>query len=74
MLYRGMYISAFIVVDTRAIPLATGDLLLLCPDGVWSLSIIAPASDPTQTAHALIQAALAGGGIDKVSALVVHVV
>jgi len=35
--------------------------------------LASPTGDPSHTAHALIQAALAGGGEDNVSALVARV-
>ena len=66
-------------VDTRAVPLAAGDTLLLCSDGLWEMVrdqqiaaiLTSPLFDPTHTAHALIQAALAGE--DNASAIVARV-
>ena len=68
-------------VDTCAVPLAADDTLLLCSDGLWEMVrdqqiaaiLTSPLFDPAHTAHALIQAALAGGGEDNVSAIVARV-
>jgi len=53
----------------------------LCSDGLWEMVrdqqiaaiLTASLPAPTDTAHALVQAALAGGGEDNVSAIVVQV-
>lgn len=79
LIYRFLGEKSNVVVDTSTVPLAAGDMLLLCSDGLWEMvrdpqiaAILAsPAPDPAQTAHALIQAALAGGGDDNISAIVV---
>jgi len=68
-------------VDTCAVPLAAGDILLLCSDGLWEMVrdrqiadvLTSPMPNPSRTAHALIQAALEGGGVDNVSAIVAKV-
>ncbi len=81
LIYRSLGEKATVEVDGSTVPLAAGDILLLCSDGLWEMvrgSQIAailsePASDPSRTAHALIEAALAGGGEDNVSAIVVQV-
>ena len=81
LIYRSLGEKATVEVDGSTVPLAAGDILLLCSDGLWEMvrgSQIAailsePASDPFRTAHALIEAALAGGGEDNVSAIVVKV-
>jgi serine/threonine protein phosphatase PrpC len=79
LIYRHLGEKASVEVDACALTLAAGDVLLLCSDGLWEMvrdpqiaAILAsPAPDPAQTAHALIQAALAGGGDDNISAIVV---
>jgi serine/threonine protein phosphatase PrpC len=80
-IYRHLGEKASLEVDTFAVPLANGDILLLCTDGLWEMVrdqqiaaiLTSPAPSPSQTAHALIQAALASGGEDNVSVLVVQV-
>jgi serine/threonine protein phosphatase PrpC len=81
LIYRSLGEKASVEVDGSPVPLAAGDILLLCSDGLWEMvrdpqvaAILSePASDASRTAHALIQAALAGGGEDNVSAIVVKV-
>ncbi len=81
LIYRSLGEKATMEVDGSTVPLAAGDILLLCSDGLWEMvrnpqiaAILSePASDPSRTAHALIEAALAGGGEDNVSAIVVKV-
>lgn len=80
-IYRSIGDEASVEPDTFEVPLAAGDTLLLCSDGLWEMvrdqqigSILAtPMSGPTQTARALIQAALDGGGDDNISAIVARV-
>ncbi len=81
LIYRCLGEKANVEVDTYTVPLAAGDILLLCSDGLWEMvrdqqiaALLASRTcDPTQTAHALIQAALTGGGVDNVSAIVIQV-
>jgi len=81
LIYRSLGEKAAVEVDGSTVPLAAGDILLLCSDGLWEMvrdpqiaAILSePEPDPSRTAHALIQAALAGGGEDNVSAIVVKV-
>ncbi len=72
-IYRSLGSGASVEVDASAIPLAAGDILLLCSDGLWEMvrnqQIAMLMTTPSDTAHALIQAALAGGGEDNVSAM-----
>jgi serine/threonine protein phosphatase PrpC len=80
-IYRSLGEKASVPVDAYTLPLAPGDILLLCSDGLWEMVrdpqiaaiLTAPMPTPSDTAHALIQAALAGGGVDNVSAIVVQV-
>ena len=68
-------------VDTHAVPLAAGDILLFCSDGLWEMVrdrqiaaiLTTPIPDPSHKAHRLVQAALAGGGVDNISVIVVQV-
>src|SRR6266702_5835844 len=81
LIYRFLGEKSTVEVDASTLPLAAGDILLLCSDGLWEMvrdrqiaSILtAPVSDPSRKAHALVQAALAGGGVDNVSVIVVQV-
>lgn len=80
-IYRCLGEKASVEVDACVVQLAAGDILLFCSDGLWEmvrdqqiatiLTSLMP--DPSQTAHALLQAALAGGGVDNVSVIVVQV-
>jgi serine/threonine protein phosphatase PrpC len=80
-IYRCLGEKSTVEVDTHTIPLAAGDILLLCSDGLWEMVrdqqieaiLTTPMPVSSATAHALIQAALAGGGADNVSAIVVQV-
>ncbi len=81
LIYRCLGEKLSVEVDTSMVPLAAGDMLLLCSDGLWEMvrdpqiaAILAsPTGDPSHTADAFIQAALAGGGEDNISALVARV-
>jgi serine/threonine protein phosphatase PrpC len=80
-IYRCLGEKSNVEVDTHTVALAAGDILLLCSDGLWEMVrgqqiatiLTTPMPNPSCTAHALIQAALAGGGADNVSAIVVQV-
>ena len=81
-IYRSLGSEASVEVDATAVQLAAGDSLLLCSDGLWEMvrdpqiaTIVTThiMSTPSDTAHALIQAALAGGGDDNVSVIVAQV-
>ncbi len=81
LIYRCLGEKASVEVDTHSVPLAAGDILLFCSDGLWEMVrdqqiaaiLTSPMPGPSHTAHALIQAALAGGGEDNVSVIVVQV-
>ena len=80
-IYRSLGEQARTEVDGDAVPLAAGDLLLVCSDGLWEMVrdqqiaaiLTTPRSHPSKTAHALVQAALAGGGEDNISVIVAQV-
>jgi len=80
-IYRSLGDKATVEVDGSAVPLAAGDLLLLCSDGLWEMVrdqqiaaiLTTHRPHPSKTAHALVQAALAGGGEDNVSVIVAQV-
>jgi serine/threonine protein phosphatase PrpC len=81
LIYRFLGEKSTVEVDASTVPLAAGDILLLCSDGLWEMvrdrqvaAILATSMpDPSRKAHALVQAALAGGGADNVSVIVVQV-
>lgn len=65
---------------TFQVPLADGDRLLLCSDGIDKhldeatiARILASSNDPAVVAQALIDAALAGGGSDNIAVVVIFV-
>ena len=64
--------------DQRRLALEPGDRLLLCSDGIWSvlaapqLDRLAAHGDPQAAAEALVAAALAAGGPDNATAVVVE--
>ncbi len=69
-----------IEVDVFVEPLRPGDILLLCSDGLWAMvrdpliqRILCTADDASLTGHALVEAALYGGGEDNVSVIVIQV-
>ena len=80
-IYRSLGEKTTVEVDVDALPLAAGDLLLLCSDGLWEMVrdqqiaaiLTTPMPHPTETAYDLVQAALAGGGEDNVSVIVAQV-
>ncbi len=80
-IYRSLGEKPTVEVDTFVVPLTDGDTLLLCSDGLWEMvhdpqiaSIVTNAQvDPSTMANRLVQAALAGGGADNVSVIVVRV-
>jgi serine/threonine protein phosphatase PrpC len=81
LIYRFLGEKPTVEVDTHAVQLATGDILLICSDGLWEMVrdrqiaaiLTMPIPDPSRKAHALVQAALEGGGVDNVSVIVVQV-
>jgi serine/threonine protein phosphatase PrpC len=80
-IYRNLGKNATVEVETHTLSLAAGDRLLLCSDGLWEIVrdpqiatiFMTPQPDPSATAQALVQAALAGGGTDNISAIVAQV-
>jgi len=79
-IYRSLGEKPVVDVDTFRVPLQPGDKIVLCSDGLWDMvrdpiieNVLNTVPDPTQTRHALIQAALNGGGEDNVSVIVVHI-
>lgn len=81
LIYRFLGEKSTVEVETSTISLAAGDILLLCSDGMWEMvrdqqiaaTLAASMQDPSRKAHALVQEALAGGGEDNISVIVVQV-
>jgi serine/threonine protein phosphatase PrpC len=81
-IYRCLGEKASVEVDACAVPLAAGDILLFCSDGLWEMVrdqqiaaiLTSSIPDPSHIAQALLQAALSGGGADNVSVIVVQVI
>lgn len=77
---RALGTDGDVTPDTTEVPLVPGDRLLLCSDGLTGMvtdeliaELLQQGDDPQETADALVLAALAGGGEDNVTAIVVHV-
>ncbi len=78
LIYRFLGEKSTVEVDAYTVPLAAGDIVLLCSDGLWEMVrdrqiaaiLTTPLQDSSREAHALVQAALAGGGVDNVSVIV----
>jgi len=76
--YRGLGDKTEVTVDWFVLPVQSGDLLLLCSDGLWEMVrdpqmaeiLTMYAASPTLASHALLRAALQAGGNDNVSLLV----
>ena len=79
-IYRCLGEKPVVEAYTSVVSLDAGDTLLLCSDGLWEMVrdpqiaaiLTSSTPDPSQTANALVQAALAGGGSDNVSVIVVQ--
>jgi serine/threonine protein phosphatase PrpC len=76
-IYRCVGSDENVDVDDFVVDLCRGDILLLCSDGLWEMvrdpaiaRILQQYQDPTRASAALIDAALRGGGVDNVSAIV----
>src|SRR5450755_630776 len=78
-IYRCLGEHASVEVDNFQVALQAEDVLVLCSDGMWEMVrddeiqhiIETSQSQPSQTCNMLIQAALAHGGADNVSVIVV---
>lgn len=75
---RAIGVAPTVEVDVAVLPLAAGDRLLLCSDGLTGCvsdadiaTMMAHSMDDRQTAQALIEAALAAGAPDNVSVIIV---
>lgn len=80
-LYRAVGIEATLRLDYTSHPLQVHDRFLLCSDGVHGplsdrsiADLLGRQSGPEETARSLVDAALAAGGDDNATALVVDIV
>lgn len=79
--YRGLGDKMDVTVDWFILPVQSGDLLLLCSDGLWEMVrdpqiaeiLQAYASSPVLASNTLLRAALQAGGNDNVSLLIARV-
>ena len=80
-IYRGLGDKTEVTVDWFILPVQSGDLLLLCSDGLWEMVrdpqiteiLAAYAQAPMMASNTLLRAALQSGGKDNVSLLVARV-
>jgi len=78
--YRSLGTGERVDVDWFIADLFMHDRLLLCSDGLWEMvrdreieRVLRQVGSPTQASEVLVQAALRGGGVDNVSAVVVAI-
>jgi serine/threonine protein phosphatase PrpC len=79
---RALGTDAEVEVDTLTLPLATGDVVLLCSDGLSAMVrddeivrvLESSGGDPHQAAEALVRAANAAGGDDNVTVVLFELV
>jgi serine/threonine protein phosphatase PrpC len=79
--YRGLGDKMDVTVDWFILPVQSGDLVLLCSDGLWEMVrdphiaeiLQTYASSPALASNTLLRAALQAGGSDNVGLLVVKV-
>jgi serine/threonine protein phosphatase PrpC len=80
-IYRSLGHHASTDLDRFILALQPEDILLLCSDGLWEMVrdaqieqvIASTLQQPEQISTALVQAALAGGGKDNISVIVVYI-
>ncbi|HEV2658971.1 MAG TPA: SpoIIE family protein phosphatase [Ktedonobacteraceae bacterium] len=78
-MYRCLGEHASVEVDNFQVALQPEDVLVLCSDGMWEMVrddeiqriIETSPSQPSRISNQLIQAALAHGGADNVSVIVI---
>jgi PPM family protein phosphatase len=80
LLFRSLGQADEVDLDVIDVPLAVGDRVLLCSDGLWDelvdgriSAILGSATEPRGAAHALVAAADAAGGKDNSTAVVIFV-
>lgn len=74
---RALGLDPYVLVDLYEIKIQTGDRLMLCSDGLYSMvededirNIMATVGNPQECADILVDAALDGGGTDNITVIV----
>lgn len=74
---RALGLDPYVLVDLYEIKIQTGDRLMLCSDGLYSMvedadirNIMATVGNPQECADMLVDAALDGGGTDNITVIV----
>jgi PPM family protein phosphatase len=77
-LYRAIGQPEALDVDVSTLPLASGDQILLCSDGLWNMvdeaeiqSVITSSEDAQTACERLVEAANAAGGEDNITVVLV---
>jgi protein phosphatase len=77
---RALGVDDSVEVDVFSVPLADGDRILICSDGLTTMvrpddiaGLLRRESDPTRAANLLVDAANAAGGEDNITAVVIDV-
>jgi protein phosphatase len=81
MITRALGIDVDVEVDLIPLPLAVGDRVLLCSDGLNAMlrdddvaDVLRSVADRTSAAQALVDAANGAGGVDNITVLLIDVV
>jgi serine/threonine protein phosphatase PrpC len=76
-IFRCLGHQPWVEVDTFRQSLASGDVLLLCSDGLWEMirdpemeALLRQTPDLTQASRALVERANAHGGLDNITAII----
>jgi serine/threonine protein phosphatase PrpC len=79
-IYRCVGDKPVVEVDTEVLPLAAGDRLILCSDGLWEMvrsegiaDVMMQEAEPQAASDLLVSYANAAGGDDNISVIVVRV-
>jgi serine/threonine protein phosphatase PrpC len=77
---RALGVENAVEVDVYSVPLAAGDRLLICSDGLTTMlrpddiaGVLRRETDPTRAANVLVDAANAAGGEDNITTVVIDV-
>jgi serine/threonine protein phosphatase PrpC len=79
-IYRSIGDKPSVEIETRILPLAAGDRLLVCSDGLWEMvrdegiaDVMLQEADPQAACDLLVKHANLAGGEDNISVIVVAV-